>query len=97
LVILQIDMGNTRLKWRLRNLSITLGFGSQNKEEDFSRLEENLSRHSIQSVWVVSVVSAREEELFSRWVNAFLGLDAIFIRSDLSFDKVKNGYKIPLQ
>lgn len=96
-MILQVDMGNTRLKWRLRYLSATVACGSQNNEEGYSGLEKSFKEYSIENVWIVSVVSAQEEGVFSLWLRNILGLNARFIRSNLTFGKVQNGYAAPLQ
>lgn len=96
-MILEIDMGNTRLKWRLREGQISAAKGFAAIESDLDGLNSALEqyRESIAAVWVVSVVGALLEQRLVDWSIAYLALRPFFARSAEGCGQVRNGYDEP--
>lgn len=88
-MILQIDIGNTRIKWRLRDQGRTLDAGVS-AHGDYRWL----TGHGIRRVWVSSVVVAESERLTEMLAKS--GLPAPeFALSQPSLGEVVNGYRQP--
>ncbi len=96
-MILEIDMGNTRLKWRIRDGQINLAQGFVAIESDLDLLNGKLDlyRESITTVWVVSVVGDVLEQKLIEWSVAYLDVPPIFARSTAVCGQVRNGYNQP--
>lgn len=96
-MILEIDMGNTRLKWRVRDGQINRAQGFIAVESDLNLLNDRLElyRGSIASVWAVSVVGAMLEQRLVDWSAAYLNLPPLFARSAAVCGQVRNGYGEP--
>jgi len=97
-MFLDIDMGNTRTKWRLRNDSVTLDRGAIDTGFGFKVLERCLGnyRAQIKTVWVVSVVGEELEAELADWVGRFLSISPKFAQSCEQVGEVRNGYEIPV-
>lgn len=98
-MILEIDMGNTRLKWRVRDglENSAQGFIGIDSPFDSLRHELDQYRHSIAAVWVASVVGDSLEEKLINWSAAYLNLEPRFARSTEVCGQVRNGYDEPQQ
>lgn len=61
---LLIDMGNSRIKWRLRHQSLTLGAGSATYDEEaaWDWLVEISAAHPLAVIWVASVAGVEREK-----------------------------------
>lgn len=96
-MILEIDMGNTRLKWRIRDGRISLAQGFVPIEFDLDLLNEKLGsyRGSITSIWAVSVVGAMLEQKLVNWSVTYFNLSPLFARSTVVCGQVRNGYDEP--
>jgi type III pantothenate kinase len=96
-MILEIDMGNTRLKWRLREQQATLsqGFIGTEKSLDLLICDFEPYRHAINAVFVASVVGEELEQMLINWCAAHLGLLPEFARSGKKCGLVRNGYREP--
>lgn len=96
-MILEIDMGNTRLKWRVRDGSISLAQGAIDIGVSFESLNDQLLQYrgSIVRVWVASVVGDVLENRLAKWVFALLNLHPEFARSSAICGSVRNGYTDP--
>ena len=96
-MILEIDMGNTRLKWRVRDGRAHLAQGFIDVESSFDLLGDGLQLHrdSITAVWVASVVGNLLEQKLVSWCIAYLDLKPEFARSTAVCGLVRNGYKDP--
>src|SRR5690554_328097 len=88
-MILQVDIGNSRIKWRLRRRGITLESGVA-CHGDFSWL----SGLSCQRVWVSSVAPSQAQAL-SGALNSYGHPEAEFARTQAQAGAVVNGYKEP--
>lgn len=98
-MILEIDMGNTRLKWRLRSGLTRLASGHEAAGAKFDGLgaavaacPEKLSR-----ILVGSVRTKEEESSLRAWAQVNLGIDPEFARASSSCGLVRNGYANPEQ
>jgi type III pantothenate kinase len=90
-------MGNTRLKWRIRDAKIKLAQGFVAIESGFDLLNEPLEsyRGLIVSIWVVSVVGAVLEQKLVDWSVAYFNVQPLFARSTAVCGQVRNGYDEP--
>lgn len=93
-MILEIDMGNTRIKWRLRSRLTRLASGYLSESDRFDELLKVIGAQleSVERVLVASVRSADDELAFCKWVQHNLGVEAEFARSSMTCGKVTNGY-----
>lgn len=98
-MILEIDMGNSRLKWRLRSGVARLASGHQLAGADFDGLRAPIAAcpGKLSRVLVGSVRTKEEESLLTSWVQVNLGIDPEFARANSSCGLVRNGYANPQQ
>ena len=98
-MILEIDMGNTRLKWRLRSGLTRLASGHQAAGADYDGLRASVAAcpEKLSRVLVGSVRTKEEESSFRAWVQVNLGVDPEFARASSSCGLVSNGYASPQQ
>lgn len=96
-MILEVDMGNTRLKWRIRNQQITLSQGFIGTEEPLDRLSDSIGslRSKIEAVFVASVVGEMLEQRFTDWSIEYFALHPAFARSCERYGLVRNAYHEP--
>lgn len=94
-MILEIDMGNTRLKWRVRDRQTTLIQGAMGVEESLDLLADRIDpyRSAISVVAVASVVGPALEQNLIDWSLANLALRPLFARSGVACGMVRNGYR----
>lgn len=94
---LEIDMGNTRIKWRLRDGSTILVRGAEQTNSEFTSMESILRvyKKQIHAIWVVSVVGSEIEKKLNLWMAQFLPIKPVFARSCEFDGGVKNGYESP--
>lgn len=94
-MILLIDVGNTRIKWRCLDEGAFLGGGQQahlgNLSSEFlHKIWDSLDVPS--SVWGVNVAGKRIAEQISQWCLSNWGLQPEFITSSKHMGSVTNGY-----
>jgi type III pantothenate kinase len=96
-VILEVDIGNTRLKWRVRDKNLALARGTLDTLGAFSDLEGPLSdyRNLIKAVWIANVAGIEIEKKFSSWCDSYLHCRHDFVRSVELMSGVRNGYIEP--
>jgi type III pantothenate kinase len=96
-MILEVDMGNTRLKWRIRDQQVIIAKGAIPIEAPLDSLINNLGGYSsaIDAVIVASVVGDLLEQSFSEWSLNCLKLRPVFLRSEAICGSVRNGYRQP--
>lgn len=97
-MILDIDMGNTRLKWRIRNGQDKLAHGFLGIEEPLELLVDRLQPYlkEIKTVLVASVVGEQLRQKLEAWSISYLGVKPEFARAGTVCGKVRNGYGEPL-
>jgi type III pantothenate kinase len=97
-MILDIDMGNTRLKWRIRDGRDKLAQGFIGIEEPLDLLADRLQsyRKAISAVLVASVVGEALGGRLESWSISYLGLKPEFAQTEFACGPVRNGYREPL-
>jgi type III pantothenate kinase len=96
-MILEVDMGNTRLKWRIQDQQSMLAQGAIGIESSLDLLADKIEPYStaINSMMVASVVGEVLEQKLANWSNKYLRLQPVFVRSSASCGQVRNGYREP--
>ena len=96
-MILEMDLGNTRCKWRLREGSEVAMRGAIPISESFGELELPLRQYKqqIKKCWVVSVVHPGIDNALSRWVSGYLAINPEFARTGKTCTGIVNGYEKP--
>lgn len=92
-MILEIDMGNSRIKWRCRNESGSLARGVVS--DGYQPLAAEWVGLPIHRVWVASVLDEAHNEAFRQWCRTHLQVDAQFARSQARCAGVTNSYADP--
>lgn len=95
-MILQIDMGNSRIKWRLCNESGKVEGGSGAAVDDWAWLVRVPSVVP-QSIQVASVRGAAENERFACFCREQWSITPVFAESRTQCAGVTNGYRDPAQ
>lgn len=94
-MILQIDRGNTRLKWRLRGNLSDIARGVVLNEEGYSSLANVLSGQPIQKILVVSVLGEEQDRLFTQWAEKNFSVSPRYAKTESACAGVINGYRFP--
>ncbi|MDO8346048.1 MAG: type III pantothenate kinase [Cellvibrio sp.] len=96
-MILEIDMGNTRLKWRVRYQQATVAQSAIGVEESLGLLVDKIEpyRNAISAVSVASVVGEPLEQRLADWSIGHLDVLPVFARSSAICGLVRNGYHNP--
>jgi len=96
-MILVVDMGNTRIKWRVTDCLNYAAQGFIASDAHFSVLDNALGeyRSVIRQVLVASVLSQDVEDRFLSWCSNFLKIKACFVRAQPYECGVYNGYEDP--
>jgi type III pantothenate kinase len=94
-MILQIDRGNTRLKWRLRNGPEDIARGVISNIEGYQSLVGEWRQYSIEQIFVASVLGEEADLAFAAWAVEQLGINPRFARAELRCVGVTNGYRTP--
>src|SRR5690625_3485508 len=92
-MILEIDMGNSRIKWRCRGESGNLARGVVS--DSYQHLSAEWTALPIRRVCVASVRGEAHNEPFRQWCRTNLQLEADFARSARHAAGVTNGYPNP--
>lgn len=95
-MILEIDLGNSRIKWRLRGESGRLAGGALDHTE-LDALAVELAHLGLrpQQVWVASVLSEASHDPLISWSKRQWGLYPVFASSQASAGGVRNAYEKP--
>lgn len=96
-MFLEIDMGNSRVKWRFRDANNVLDKGFIETTAEFDLLAAFWLPYAgrVTVVWVASVVSDDLEQKLAEWVKCIFAIDPIFARSGPNVGVVQNGYDSP--
>lgn len=101
-MILELDMGNTRIKWRLRGESGKVARGSMSSLTGWpefglviSNAIANLSQQQLSRVLVASVLSDDRKLSFSSWCKDYFFVTPEFANSQAAAAGVTNGYAVP--
>lgn len=94
-MILYIDMGNTRLKWRLCRDSDNVARGSILNQDGFTGLADALMGYVVEEIFVSSVLAEEANQTFSLWMQERFGTIPRFAASQSYAAGVTNGYQHP--
>jgi len=101
-VILELDMGNTRIKWRLRSDSGKVARGNFLSSSPFSELTAALEvaglhtdKEPLARALVASVLGDERNRELHTWCEKKFAVTAEFARSGVGAGEVRNGYKAP--
>lgn len=96
-MILEIDMGNTRLKWRLKSQLTRLAAGSIPSGAGYDALGDIVAEYKdeISRILVVSVQSSDAERELSEWAMLNIGCAPEFAYSSAICGLVSSGYSDP--
>ncbi len=91
-MILEVDMGNSRIKWRLRSQSARLAGGVL--DGSYEPLKGVLpSRQPLEHIWVASVLDSEINQKFSRWCSEHLEVQPNFAQPQCRCAGVISGYR----
>ena len=101
-MILELDMGNTRIKWRLRDDSGKVARGHMSSDLPWSELirmfaATSFNAGTLQRVLVASVLGSLRNQDFRDWCEAEFNLHPEFAVSRPTAMDVSNGYLTPEQ
>lgn len=96
-MFLEIDMGNSRVKWRFRDTNSVLDKGFIETAAAFDALAAFWFPYvgRVTTVWIASVVGDELEQKLAEQVERVFAIDPIFARSTPNVGVVQNGYDSP--
>lgn len=95
-MILEIDQGNTRLKWRLVEAGVVLHRGIEfNQKLEFDRWLESISEHSVSAVRAASVAGEQWQRRISESISRATGVEVQFAKVEIECAGVICGYSDP--
>lgn len=101
-MILELDMGNTRIKWRLRSDSGNVARGNLPSSSPFSELTAalevaglHIDREPVTRALVASVLGDERNRELCTWCEKNFAVTAEFARSGVSAGEVRSGYTAP--
>lgn len=95
-MILEIDAGNTRLKWRMRDGAVKMAEGSGPSADNWSWLFESLKAlPAPERILMASVLAPSVSGEFVDWCQDFWRVSVEFARSTAQCAGVRNGYTDP--
>lgn len=95
-MILEMDFGNSRIKWRLRRDSDIALRGSVDYEKGVSEIKSHIvNTFDVTAIWVASVLSLADNEIMSAWLEQNFNLHPQFVESSAESTGVVNGYEMP--
>lgn len=94
---LEVDIGNTRIKWRLKDSVDVFASGFFATGSSLTVLELAIDRYvdQVKRVWVASVADEQLENSFVIWSERFLSIRPVFVKSSASVGSVRNAYILP--
>ncbi len=97
-MFLEVDMGNTRIKWRLKGAAGVLARGwLETAATDFNELTSACAVYirDVKAIWIASVVDKDSERRFADYIQQLFSIEPVFARSVAKICGVKNGYDSP--
>lgn len=98
-MILEIDMGNSRMKWRMRLSATEFAHGFMDNRESLGAqlaLQINdAGAMPVKRILVASVAGAHRNQALEAWAVQSFGVKPEFAVSEAGFRGVKNGYHLP--
>lgn len=104
-MILELDMGNTRIKWRVRHESGKVFRGSMLSKAPWGTLAQEVAsilsdydhNYALARVLVASVLGESRNQDFRNWCESEYAISPEFAKSEPVTHGVVNGYKTPGQ
>ncbi len=94
-MILDVDIGNSRIKWRLSRAHGCVAIGSASHSGEAWALSIAPGAHDVQRVRVSNVAGSKMGDAFAGWVIARFGIGAEFAVATRSAAGVTCGYVVP--
>lgn len=95
-MILELDCGNTRVKWRVRNDKLIIMRGAFLTQDGFNSVTSSeLADANIERVLIGSVLSDDYARKLASWSIGYLGVNPEFAVSEPRANGVVNGYQQP--
>lgn len=96
-MFLEVDIGNTRIKWRLRDGVDIRENGYLPTGSTLTELTVALAQYinQVRAIWVASVVDEELEKNFTAWAKEVFYIEPVFAKSCASIGVVKNAYEYP--
>lgn len=96
-MMLEMDFGNSRIKWRLRNQQEILLRGAVANQNGLNEVSENLQefKDKIKSIWIACVLGESARDVIFAWAIKFFNIKPIFAQSKAQAAGVTNGYREP--
>lgn len=96
-MILEMDLGNSRFKWRLRDANKIIAQGDIPAGSLFHELDTSLANYFplIELVLVASVVGYERDQQFIAWSKRCFAISPVFAKSTPHCAGVTNGYAEP--
>lgn len=96
-MILEMDCGNTRIKWRLRNAQEIVLRDAVDREKSLNCISDRLQSYisHIRAVWVASVLDESVNANIQMWVAQRFNLQPVFAYAQKFEAGVTNGYDEP--
>jgi type III pantothenate kinase len=92
---LQLDVGNSRAKWRLVNRETVLARGDYRAADDASRQSLLGCTDSLDHIWVSSVAAPAQDQALAALLRDRWGIDPWFARSEARSGDLINSYADP--
>lgn len=96
-MILEMDFGNSRVKWRLRNQQEVLLRGVAANNQGLNEIAKNLQviKDQIKSIWIACVLDESAQSSIIDWSAENFNIRPLFARSTSQAAGVTNGYHEP--
>jgi len=96
-VILEMDFGNSRIKWRLRKAAEILVRGVTDREKGLVDIVPaiQLYRNQLKAIWVASVLDESAKVWINFWAKKNLNMVPRYAASQIKIAGVINGYDDP--
>jgi type III pantothenate kinase len=94
-MILEMDFGNSRIKWRLRKESDVVLRGVIEYEKGLTELKSQITVSEVTAIWVASVLSPIDNQEMRAWFEKNFNLVPLFAESCQESAGVVNGYGAP--
>lgn len=93
-IVLEIDVGNSFCKWRIRNADVVLDVGKA-KTGDIDAVFERVQARVIDAAFVCSVAGAQYNQQLIAKIAALWKIEAVFFRVEKECAGIKNSYADP--
>jgi type III pantothenate kinase len=95
-MILEMDFGNSRIKWRIRKDAEVCARGAVEYEGGLSKIKSSIGDVSeIDAIWIVSVLDLVANQETSAWLQKNFNLTPLYAESLPQVAGVTNGYNNP--